>query len=180
MSGRRVGRRFIAVAATVVVASVLPSVLMATPASAQLPPSGSAKTWYFAEGNTLPNWFEFIEIINPDPNNDISVHVDYQIEEPAGHPLPSKSQDLPILAGQRATIPVYDVVGRTFTGVAAKLASTANFVAERPMYFINPFDVGEINGAHDALGVNASSKTWYFAEGSTLVDPAPGVTTPTP
>src|SRR5207249_4169155 len=63
-----------------------------------------------------------------------------------------------------------------YTGVSAKLTSTSNFVAERPMYFINNFDVGEVNGAHDALGVNAASTTWYFAEGSTLTDPAPDQT----
>ena len=60
-----------------------------------------------------------------------------------------------------------------YTGVSARLTSTADFVAERPMYFINNFDVGEVNGAHDALGVNAASTTWYFAEGSTLQSPAP-------
>ena len=69
------------VLAAAVVAALVP--LAAAPASAQLPPPGSAQSWFFAEGNTLPNWFEFITIINPDPSTDISVRIDYQLEQPA-------------------------------------------------------------------------------------------------
>ena len=168
-------------AALALVGTVVP-LSVPTPAAAQLPPPGSARSWFFAEGNTLPNWFEFITIINPDPVNDITVNVDYQLEEPAGTPRGTRGSDVPVPAGQRTTIAVYDELGRVpgagagvgvYTGVSAKLTSAADFVAERPMYFINNFDVGEVNGAHDALGVNAASKTWYFAEGSTLTSPAP-------
>src|SRR5206468_12455314 len=114
-----------------------------------------------------------------------SVRVEFQLEQPAGVPLGTRGLDVVVPAGQRTTIPVYDQLGRVpgagegagvYTGVSAKLTSDSNFVAERPMYFVNNFDVGEVNGAHDALGVNAASTTWYFAEGSTLTDPAPDQT----
>src|SRR5439155_2702193 len=78
--------------AVAVVAALVP---FAPVARAQVsPPAGTADTWFFAEGNTLPNWFEFIVIINPDPANSISVHVDYQLEEPAGVSQGTRSQDV--------------------------------------------------------------------------------------
>src|SRR5205814_2032577 len=121
------------------------------PAVAQQPAAGTATTWYFAEGTTLPGWFEFLVLINPDPNVGISVHVAYQLEQPAGVAQPGRTQDVTVPAGGRTTVAVYDVVGRPFTGVAARLTSSASFVAERPMYFVNAFDIGAVNGAHDAL-----------------------------
>jgi uncharacterized repeat protein (TIGR01451 family) len=158
------------------------------PAEAQLPPPGAATTWLFAEGNTLPGWFEFLVVINPDPARAISVHVDYQLEEPVGVAQAARSTDIAVAPASRHTISVFDPVegvGRVYTGVAAKLTgvhrddnSPAGFVAERPMYFVNPFDIGVVNGAHDSLGVNAPARSWYFAEGSTLQSPAPGVTEP--
>ena len=157
------------IAATVAVALVVPI----HPAGAQTPAAGTATTWFFAEGNTLPHWYEFLVLINPDANNDVSVHVEYQLEAPAGVAQPGKTQDVVVNAGQRSTIAVYDAVGSGYTGVSAKLTSSQNFVAERPIYFINTFDIGEVNGAHDALGVNTASKTWYFAEGSTLLGALP-------
>src|SRR5439155_16148058 len=117
---------------------------------AQLPPPGSAKTWFFAEGNTLPNWFEFITVINPDPSADIDVNVEYQLEEPAGVPQGTRTRSVHVVKGQRATLAVYDDLGRAvgaapgaagvFTGVAAKLTSSAHFVSELPMYIITNFD----------------------------------------
>jgi hypothetical protein len=197
MSGLCVRRITAAVGAVVLLAAGLPAVLAivtAPVAAADVPPAGAASTWYFAEGNTLPGWYEFLVMINPDPNNDITVNVQYQLEQPAGVPAGTRAGSLVVPAGQRKTINVSDAqngpdtntttVGRTFTGVAAKLTAVgaggapASFVAERPMYFVNSFDVGEVNGAHDALGVNAPSTDWYFAEGSTLQNPAPGVVTP--
>src|SRR5438876_10018363 len=98
------------VLAAAVVAALVP--LGAAPASAQLPPPGSAQSWFFAEGNTLPNWFEFITIINPDPSNDIVVNVQYQLEEPAGVPRGTSNRIAPVPAGQRTTLAVYDDLGR--------------------------------------------------------------------
>src|SRR5206468_4294401 len=134
LTGPRRLRLCAAVAVIGLAVALLP--VVARSAAAQLPPPGSARTWLFAEGNTLPNWYEFIVLINPDPDNDITVHVDYQLEQPAGVPQPGKSQDIAVPAGQRTTIPVYYALGRTsggagvYTGVSAKLTSDANFVAE--------------------------------------------------
>jgi len=180
LTGQRKFRLCAVVAVVGLAAALMP--LVAPPSEAQLPPPGAAHTWLFAEGNTLPNWFEFIVLINPDPANDISVHVDFQLEQPAGVPQGTRGTDVVVPATQRKTIAVYDELGRipgagpgagVYTGVSARLTSSGNFVAERPMYFINNFDVGEVNGAHDALCVNEASTSWYFAEGYTLVDPAP-------
>src|SRR5207245_8298404 len=77
------GWRLRSLATAVAVVAALVPFSQAARAQQLAPPAGTADTWFFAEGNTLPNWFEFIVIINPDPANDISVHVDYQLEEPA-------------------------------------------------------------------------------------------------
>src|SRR5437763_11224020 len=100
-------KRWGVVAAISVVASLAPIVGSQTVADAQLPPPGSAKSWFFAEGNTLPNWFEFITIINPDPVNDVTINVDYQLEEPAGTPRGTRSRTVDVPAGQRTTLAVY-------------------------------------------------------------------------
>lgn len=177
------GRRlFSLLLAAAVALALVPLTMAAAPADAQIPGEDDpARTWYFAEGNTLPGWYEFLVMINPDPTRDITVTIDYQVEEPAGVAQPGKSVVVDVAAGQRRTVNVFEDVqgvGRSFTGVAARLTASHPFIAERPMYFINNFDVGAINGAHDALGVNAPSSEWFFAEGSTLQTPAPGVTTP--
>src|SRR5438876_6228358 len=79
-----------------------------TQAAAQLPPPGSAQAWFFAEGNTLPNWFEFITVINPDPANDITIDIEYQLEEPAGVPAGSRTRTLAVPRGERRTVAVDD------------------------------------------------------------------------
>src|SRR2546423_15018560 len=78
------------------------------PAVAQQPAAGTATTWYFAEGTTLPGWFEFLVLINPDPNSGITVHVAYQLEHPAGVAQPGKTHDVTVPAGGRATVAAYD------------------------------------------------------------------------
>src|SRR3989442_13097351 len=95
-----------------IAAALVPSGLTTRVAEAQLPPAGSAKTWFFAEGNTLPNWFEFITVINPDPSADIDVNVEYQLEEPAGVPQGTRTRSVHVVKGQRATLAVYDDLGR--------------------------------------------------------------------
>src|SRR5947208_11159920 len=122
------------VAALGLMGTLTPLAVGQTSAEAQLPPPGSARTWFFAEGNTLPNWFEFITIINPDPVNDITINVDYQLEEPAGTPRGTRSRTAGVPAGQRTTLAVYDDLGRApgaatgatgvFTGVSDHLTTT--------------------------------------------------------
>src|SRR5205085_1660821 len=84
--------------------ALLPAVtaLLAAPAGAQAAtsaPPDAAKTWYFAEGNTLPGWYEFLVMINPNPNRDITVTVTYQLEEPAGVSQGTKSNVVGVPAG---------------------------------------------------------------------------------
>src|SRR5438094_10563028 len=97
-------RKWSVIAALALAGTVAPAIMvLAPPGTAQLPPPGSAKTWFFAEGNTLPNWFEFIVIINPDPSNAVTVNVQYQLEEPAGVPQGTRTRTVDVPAGQRAT-----------------------------------------------------------------------------
>ena len=114
-------RKWSLLATLVLAGTVAPVVMVLSPRSdAQLPPPGSAKTWFFAEGNTLPNWFEFITVINPDPSNDIDVNVEYQLEEPAGVPQGTRTRSVHVVKGQRATLAVYDDLGRAVGAVRGR------------------------------------------------------------
>ncbi len=120
--------------------------------------------WYFAEGTTRKNsvdgaFEQWLCLQNPG-TAPLTVTATYQLGEGQGNPV-SKSYTVP--AQQRLTVSVNDEIGAN-KDCSVFLHSTADFIAERPMYF-NYHNAW--TGGHDVLGVNSTATTWYLAEGTT-------------
>jgi hypothetical protein len=118
-----------------------------------------AKTWYFAEGTTRPDFEEWLTLQNPNAFP-ITVSATYQLAAGQGSPI-TKSYTVP--ADQRLTVSVNNAIGANKDD-SVKLTSTSNFIAERPLYFNYN---GVWTGGSDVLGANTPSTTWFFAEGTT-------------
>jgi hypothetical protein len=121
-------------------------------------------SWYFAEGYTGPGFDQYMTILNPNPTA-AAVTITFFLN--GGAPV---VKNLVVPASSRATIAVHDPtqgVGRN-REVAAKVETTngVGIVVERPLYFKYGAG-GAIDGGHDALGANALSQRWFFAEGYT-------------
>jgi len=114
-------------------------------------------SWYFAEGTTLPNFDEYVTVLNPG-DTAASLTFRYMVEG-AGE------QDVPGSVGphSRATFNTASQIGANKNS-SLQLDSTQNVVAERPMYFNYH---GAWTGGHDVVGANAPAKAWYLAEGTT-------------
>ena len=118
-----------------------------------------ARKWYFAEGTTRGGFEEWLCLENPG-SEPITVDATYQLGPNQGDPI-QKSYTVP--ARQRLTISVNKELGPD-KDVSVKLTSSADFIAERPMYF----DYQEVwDGGHDVLGATTPATTWFFAEGYT-------------
>ncbi len=117
------------------------------------------KQWYFAEGSVYSWMDEWLCLQNPG-STDITVSASYMLGAGQGGTV-EKSYVVP--AKQRLTISVNQELGLN-KDVSVKLSSSADFVAERPMYFCyhNAWD-----GGHDVLGAKDASQTWFLAEGYT-------------
>jgi len=120
--------------------------------------------WYFAEGNTLPEFEEWLSILNP---TDAGTKTQYKFILDDGKVL---TLDEVIPAHTRRTIKVADVLGNLreiapHSGVSVFIHSYDKpVIAERPMYFLYK---GSIKGGHTTKGINVLQKEYYFAEGST-------------
>ena len=138
-----------------------------------------ATSWYFAEGSTLSAFAEYLSIQNPN-SSEVVVDLTYATDRNQ-HPV----KTLMVPANTRITVVVglgnlFDNancaplvscgVGGGVVGVSVQVKSrTLPIVAERPMYVMHyNFGYGPIADGHDALGANAPSTTWNFAEGTTL------------
>ncbi len=124
-----------------------------------------ARDWYFAEGNTLPDFEEYICIVNPsDKKADIEIL--FMLED--GSVISARR----IVEGKkRETIRVKDYVPEGHH-VSAQIRSPGQaIVAERPMYF--RYKENWVGG-HNCVGLNQLSKVYYFAEGTTRKDPLCG------
>jgi hypothetical protein len=127
---------------------------------------GSAITWYFAEGNTRPNFDSYITVQNPG-----GTIADVVLTYMTGTG-DIKTQNIRVPATARATLHPADVLGtgddaaHDFSTIVT-CTNGQQIVAERPMYF-NYTGPGTYswNGGSDVLGATSSSKTWYFAEGT--------------
>jgi len=120
-----------------------------------------ARSWYFAEGNTLPNFDEYATVLNPgDATANLTFHymVEGQGEQDTGGQVAPHS---------RATFKTRDQIGSD-ANASLFLSSDQDIVAERPMYF---FYQGQAlhgwTGGHDVMGANSPARDWYFAEGTT-------------
>ncbi len=124
-----------------------------------------SKDWYLAEGNTLPEFTEYLCVINPG-DQPARVQLDFMLEDGSVvHP------DVHMVAPRtRATLRVKDYVPEGHSGVSAKVhCDNQAIVVERPMYFHYKAADPDRNwkGGHIARGINTLQKQYYFAEGTT-------------
>ena len=117
--------------------------------------------WYFAEGNTLPEFDQYITVLNP--GNAAASLTFHYIVEGQGEKLVTEQ----VGPHSRATFKTRDQIGDG-KNVSLYLESDQPVVAERPMYF-NYLGLAANNwtGGHDVVGTNSPAKDWYFAEGTT-------------
>ncbi len=117
--------------------------------------------YFLAEGTTRNGFEEWITIQNPNAAM-ITVLAGYQL---GTGEVVNRSYD--IEAGRRFTVLVPEVIGPE-QDVSVHLTSTADFLAERPMYF-NYRGMGgwSWTGGHCVVGTPHSSTRWFFAEGYT-------------
>ncbi|MFH1150195.1 MAG: hypothetical protein V1748_06960 [Actinomycetota bacterium] len=121
-----------------------------------------SKDWYFAEGNTLSNFDEYITVYNPSSTK-ASLALDYMIE---GIGLVQRAET--VNAYSRATFRAKEHLkdNAAYLGgnVSLHLRSSTPVLAERPMYF----DYYGITGGDCAVGAKTISSTSFFAEGTTM------------
>ncbi len=119
------------------------------------------RKWYFAEGNTLPEFDQYVTVLNPGATAaDLVFH--YMVEGQGQQDVAGQ-----VGAHTRATFKTKDQIGNG-KHVSLYLESTLGVVAERPMYF-NYLGLAQNNwtGGHTAVGTNSPNTDWYFAEGTT-------------
>lgn len=125
----------------------------AAPSPTPVPsPTPIPKTWYFAEGSTNKPFDTWLLLQNPDPEP-ANVKVTYM--------LPNGGQRIGNYAlkpTSRMSLFLNQIVPNT--DVSAMIESDRYILAERAMYF------GQ--DGHDTTGAISPSKTWFFAEGSTV------------
>jgi len=117
--------------------------------------------WYFAEGNTLPEFDQYVTVLNPGSTKaDLTFH--YMVEGSG-----EKDVTGSVGAHSRATFKTRDQIGSN-KNESLYLSSNRGVVAERPMYF-NYQGLASDNwtGGHDVVGTNSPNTDWYFAEGTT-------------
>jgi hypothetical protein len=117
--------------------------------------------YYLPEGSTRPGFEEWLTIQNP---NDTAIKVNATYLLGSGSPI---EKEYTINPAQRFTVYVPNEVG-TNQDVSVRLTSSANFLAERPMYF-NYQGMGAWGwtGGHCVIGATSYGNTWFFAEGYT-------------
>jgi parallel beta-helix repeat protein len=120
-----------------------------------------AKNWYFAEGNTLDGFDQYVTVLNPG-NAVANLNFHYMVEG-QGEVTTGARVD----PNTRATFKTRDQIG-SGKNASLYLESDQDVVAERPMYF-NYRGLASNNwtGGHDVVGTNSPAKDWYFAEGTT-------------
>jgi streptogramin lyase len=115
-----------------------------------------SSNWYFAEGNTLSNFDQYVTVLNPG-NATAKLTFHYMVEG-QGEKVTTGSVE----AHSRATFKTRDQIGSNLNA-SLYLSSSQSVVAERPMYF----DYNTWTGGHDVVGANSPANAWYFAEGTT-------------
>jgi len=122
---------------------------------------GTSRAWYFAEGNTLPEFDQYVTVLNPGgtPAN-LTFH--YMVEGEGERVVSGR-----VNPTTRATFKTVDQIGAN-KNVSLYLESDQGMVAERPMYFDYRGLAGnDWTGGHDVVGTNSPNTDWYFAEGTT-------------
>jgi len=120
-------------------------------------------TFYFADVPTGPGFTSFLTLLNPPGNGTASVNAVYY----ANGQAVGQSSNVTIPSGQRGTI--YPNTAGLPAHVAVVITSNQPIVAERPYYFGNVTmgNAGTLSAATSAVGTQALSHDWLFAEGFT-------------
>jgi hypothetical protein len=117
--------------------------------------------WYFAEGNTLPEFDQYVTVLNPGSTKaNLTFH--YMVEGQGEKQVTGQ-----VGPHSRKNFKTRDQIGDG-KNVSLYLESDQPVVAERPMYF-NYQGLAQNNwtGGHDVVGTNSPNTDWYFAEGTT-------------
>ena len=124
--------------------------------------------WFFAEGNTLPEFDQYVTVLNPGPD-EARLVFHYMVEGEGEKNVAGK-----VGPRSRATFKTRDQIGAG-KHASLLLESTRGVVAERPMYFDYRGLAGNNwTGGHDVVGANSPGREWYFAEGTTRRNPLDG------
>ncbi len=125
-----------------------------------------AEEWYFAEGTCRPGFDPYLCILNP-ANGVARVSLAYMLGD--GRQV---NKSVVVAPRSRSTIYVKDHLGEGNDpahdfSCKVRCTSGGGIVVERPMYF-NYQGGSNLNwdGGHNAMGVDAPAKEWYFAEGT--------------
>jgi hypothetical protein len=121
-----------------------------------------AQVYYFAEGTTRAGFEEWLTLQNPNPHA-ITVNATYQLGDGQGNPV---DKSYAVKPGKRYTVYVPGEVGAE-KDVGIVLASTALFLAERPMYFRYTGYGADWDGGDCVIGARNTAPAWFFAEGYT-------------
>ncbi len=117
-----------------------------------------AVNWYFAEGNTLEGFDEYICVLDAG-DKDASLTFDLMLE--TGEVI---TRTATIAKKSRATFNVRDMVEGEHDVSVHLHTDGQPVIAERPMYFNYQ---GTWTGGHTTLGANKLEKQYFFAEGTT-------------
>jgi len=123
---------------------------------------GLGQVYYFAEGTTRAGFEEWLTLQNPN-RMAITVGATYQPGAGQGDPV---NKAYPVAAGERYTVYVPGEVGED-KDVSVTLASTAFFLAERPMYFLYTGYGASWPGGDCVIGSKCADTEWFLAEGYT-------------
>jgi len=123
------------------------------------PPAQWKSTAYFAEGYTGNNFQEYACLENPNATA-AAAWITCTFTDASW-----KSQYYALPPTSRLTVDINDLAGAGRELSMRVVSTSANIVAERPMYFNYK---GVWTGGHDVVGARAPANDWYFAEGTTL------------
>lgn len=122
-------------------------------------PGGTpSSSWYFAEGSTAWGFSTYLCIENPENI------VNYAVITFTRNDGFVKTLPYPLAPHSRATLDVSSVPELADCDFATTVIGARPVVAERSMYFKDHYGAA---GGHQSPGANSTSKTWYFADGST-------------
>lgn len=124
--------------------------------------TGLAQVYYFAEGTTRSGFEEWLTLQNPNPRS-ITVNASYQMGPGQGDAV---QKSYAVRPGERHTVFVPGEVGAE-KDVSVVLASTAFFLAERPMYFLYTGYGADWSGGDCIIGAKRAATEWFLAEGYT-------------
>ena len=112
----------------------------------------ASKTWYLAEGSTVPPFDTWVLLMNPNPVPTVA-QLRFMREDGS---VVDRSELVPAM-GRKS---VFVNMLFTTSGFATQVTADQPIVVERAMYFDND------QGGHDTLATPTPGQTWYLAAGA--------------